>query len=284
MRYKYFFSIVVSTYNRPVLLKSCLNSIQAAISVTEGASIEVIVTDDSDNDESMILLHQNFPLYQYIKGTRRGPAANRNNGAKKAEGEWIVFIDDDVIVSLGLLSTYKKAISKNPECIAFEGAIHPDSWDLVKNDLYECPVNICGGLFWSANICVKKSYFDQIQGFDEQFLLAAQEDQDIFLRLKKISEIPFLEQAFVIHPVRKVKLFKSLQQIYVTIKNYVLFITKHKLYKNIISLIYSKFLDFLSIVLKRKNILIIVDDFYRFIIGLPIMIFFFIKNKYFANN
>jgi GT2 family glycosyltransferase len=132
-----------------------------------------------------------------MAGPRRGPAANRNNGARFARGAWLAFTDDDCLPDPHWLERYAEAM--DGEASALEGAIHPlGDW----GDLTECPVNLSGGCFWSANIAVRCSTFWQCEGFDENYPLAAHEDQDLQLRLSALTTIRFVADAIVTHPVR----------------------------------------------------------------------------------
>jgi GT2 family glycosyltransferase len=88
----------------------------------------------------------------------------------------------------------------------------PDNWNLLKKDLAECPVNTSGGCFWSANIMVERELFESMGGFDEQFLIAAQEDQDLQWRLQAHTRIEFVAAAQVVHPVRMKSLAKGIRE------------------------------------------------------------------------
>lgn len=220
------FSIIISTFNRPTLLKSCLLSVELAIRNASHISIEVIVTDDSISDDSMELVVHFFPNYYYVRGPRKGPAANRNNGASKAKGEWLVFFDDDVIVNSNILRKYAE-LTNSSHVEVFEGAIHPSDFKMMKKDMSECPVNINGNCFWSANFCIKSNLFRQVNGFDERFTIAAQEDQDLYIRLQKNASINFAQDAIVIHPVRIASLSKKLRGIFAGVDNWYLLETKH---------------------------------------------------------
>ena len=155
-----------------------------------------------------------------MEGPKRGPAANRNNGAGNANSKWLIFIDDDCIPDMNLLQVYQEAMLNFPECEAFEGAILPDDWNLLKKDMAECPVNTEGGVFWSANIMIRRELFIKIGGFDHKFKIAAQEDQDIYLRLKKYTDVTFLKSCIVTHPVRVISLKKKISQISVALENW----------------------------------------------------------------
>ncbi len=209
------FSLVVPTCNRPSILQKCLLSIINAQDFDRLVS-DVIITDDSTSNETRELLTEAFNGYNilYINGPRKGPAANRNNGAKLAKATWLIFLDDDIIIDSLLFVAYEEAIKSNDKIEAFEGAIHPSNWELLKSDgIVECPINVTGGLFWSANICIDRHLFNRIKGFDERFKKAANEDQDIYLRIIETGNIVFVDRAIVVHDVRRVSLFKKVLSI-----------------------------------------------------------------------
>jgi GT2 family glycosyltransferase len=220
-------SVIIPTCNRNDLLGKCLDALKPEIQIM-GYNYEVIVTDDSNDHISKKFIETNYAWVKWVRGAKKGPASNRNNGAKYAKAEWLVFIDDDCMPANNLLKEYCSAIKNNPECLAFEGAIYPDSWALLKKDMAECPVNTEGGCFWSANICVNKNLFKQVGGFDEAFLIAAQEDQDLYLRILQKTNVCFLKSCVVIHPVRHRNLNEKIRKIPIELNNWILFSRKTK--------------------------------------------------------
>jgi len=220
-------SVIIPTFNRTDLLKKCLESLAPANQTIDTDLYEVIVTDDGNASLERERIEKKYSRVRWVKGPAKGPAANRNNGAKYAKGEWLVFIDDDCIPSSDLLIQYYNAIIQHAGCLVFEGAILPDDWEKLKIDLSECPVNTKGGFFWSANICVNKNVFNQINGFDEHFRLAAQEDQDIYKRLLEITKVKFIENAYVIHPVRIRGLLSKLKSTPAELFNWIYFSKKN---------------------------------------------------------
>lgn len=203
------FSVVIPTCDRPEALRACLDAFSASV-LEGGARFEVIVSNDGHGDPLVDLLP--YPEWLIVtRGPRRGPAANRNHAAHLAHGEWIVFVDDDCVPEAGWLRAYQDAIRENPGTEAFEGAIVPQGD--MSFDLADCPVNENGGLFWSANVCVKRATFEALGGFDEAYLLPAHEDQDLYIRLQRRTRVPFVRGARVTHPVRRLQLWKVLRDI-----------------------------------------------------------------------
>jgi GT2 family glycosyltransferase len=194
-----FFSVVIPTYERPEDLRKCLNSL--SIENQNGSPpYEIIVTDDSRSDLCRILVEKEFPQVSWGKGKQNGPAGNRNAGVARAQGEWIVFIDDDCIAQPGYLVAYAATIKADSSLGALEGRIFPDR---PRRTWAEgCPANETGGMFWTSNLCVKRSIFLELGGLDERFEVAY-EDIDFSHRLKKAAvATTFVREAAACHPWR----------------------------------------------------------------------------------
>ena len=94
-------SVVIPTYNRPQLL----NRLLASLAEQEGDSLlEVLVCDDGSTSstlEATLAWKDRVPglrhLWQEDLGFRAGQA--RNMGIQAAQGDVIIFVDDDVLVA-----------------------------------------------------------------------------------------------------------------------------------------------------------------------------------------
>jgi GT2 family glycosyltransferase len=199
---KIFFSIIIPTYERPEDLRKCLHSLSPEIQGKKH-SYELIVTDDSESDSCKKVVLNEFPNVSWAEGKRKGPGANRNAGASRTEGNWLVFIDDDCIARPDYLSSYYKAIKENPSVEVLEGRIFPDR---PRRTWAEgCPENSGGGMFWTSNLCVKKEVFEELEGFDESFEVAY-EDVDFAYRIQKEGKKTlFAKEAAACHPWRTLR-------------------------------------------------------------------------------
>ena len=151
-----FFSVVIPTYERPDDLRRCLNSLEKDAQAP-CPDYEIIVTDDSKSEKCRTIVENEFPEASWGIGKQNGPAGNRNAGVNRAIGEWVVFLDDDCIAQDGFLNAYSNAIDANPDIDVFEGRIFPDR---PRRTWAEgCPANEHGGLYWTSNLCVRKSFF-----------------------------------------------------------------------------------------------------------------------------
>ncbi|MGC8751788.1 glycosyltransferase family 2 protein [Hydrotalea sp.] len=204
-----FFSVIIPTCNRNDLLARCLACLQPEVQTLQGVEYEIIVTDDSVGVGAATMIAEQFPWVQWVAGPRRGPAANRNNGARLAKGAWLVFLDDDCEPDSGLLSGYYRTLLNHENIEAMEGAILCN--EQLSSPLFVSPINVSGDLFWSCNIAIKKKIFLSMDGFDEQFPSPHMEDIDLYERLKGLGmNIPFANEAIVMHPPRRLQPPKKL--------------------------------------------------------------------------
>ncbi len=199
-----FLSVIVPTCNRYAQLSQCLTALSPQRQGVASGTYEIIVTDDSSTDEQKLRLANDFPEVQWNQGPRRGPASNRNSGAKASKGDWLVFLDDDCVPQATLLAAYVEAISKNPQIRVFEGATLEERPQRRMDE--EAPINETGGYLWSCNFMIQRQLFFELDGFCELFPYAALEDVDLRERLKKKgNSLLFAPKASVIHPWRMIR-------------------------------------------------------------------------------
>lgn len=193
-------TLIIPTYQRPQELAACLARVapQAA-----AAGVEIIICDDSRDDATLSMLNERFPGVRHLAGPRRGPAANRNAGARAAQGEWLIFLDDDCEPVEHFLSAYLTAIAGHSaqEDIALEGAtIRKGAADSL---LTEAPHNPDGGALISCNFAIPRRAFLEAGAFDERFPMAAFEDTEFAARWSlRGGRVVFLPEAAVEHPLR----------------------------------------------------------------------------------
>jgi GT2 family glycosyltransferase len=187
------FSVIIPAFKRPERLARCLRGIEP-----DGA--EIIVTDDSGDDSVRNMLEHQFPFVRWICGPRRGPAANRNHGARAASGEWLVFVDDDCEPQPGWLDAIEKATG---DADVVEGCTEaPGATDSPFEEHVD---NLHGGVLWSCNLAVRREAFEKLSGFDENFLEAAGEDMEFAWRVRQAGlRVRFAPDALVYHPPRHI--------------------------------------------------------------------------------
>jgi GT2 family glycosyltransferase len=210
-------SVVIPTCNRNDMLAKCLFSLGPGKQVRgdiEGSmpdpssnlplfTYEVVVTDDGSKTNAQEMIRTSYPWVRWVAGPRKGPAANRNNGAYHAQAEWLVFVDDDCLPEPTLLAAYSK-VTTGEVAPVLEGKTSAIGVR-TRVDM-ECPVNETGGYLWSCNMAITKDLFFAIGGFDTSFPGSAMEDVDLRTRLIKSGKrIQFVPEALVLHPWRRKK-------------------------------------------------------------------------------
>lgn len=166
----------------------------------DASQYEVIVTDDGTTSNARDVLKEQFPWVRWVEGPHRGPASNRNNGARVALGHWFVFTDDDCLPKPDWLTAYAKAIV--PEVTVYEGKTTCE--DGIPTPLHHAPVNETGGFLWSCNMMLARETYEGIGGFDESYQLVSMEDVDFRERLKDAGHSwRFVPGAVVDHPARR---------------------------------------------------------------------------------
>jgi GT2 family glycosyltransferase len=195
-------SVVIPTCNRHVDLERCLDKLAPQLEAVGG--VQIIVTDDGDAEQTEKSLAGKFPTVLWTQGPRRGPAANRNHGVKVAQGEWLVFLDDDCIPDPDFLRTYLDTAKEEGlrEMTFFEGAtVHQSP---PPSLLWEAPHNPSGGLLISCNFAITRKTYEAVGRFDERYPFASFEDTEFAARfLAKGGVSKFLPEAKVVHPLRR---------------------------------------------------------------------------------
>jgi GT2 family glycosyltransferase len=191
-------SVVVPTCARVQKLSALLERLTAERQRLNAEAFEVIVSDDDRDVARLAQIQRRFSNVRFIAGPRRGPAANRNNGARFARGAWLVFIDDDCQPVDGWLHAIATEAARRPLDVIEGKIVAPDKHaSIFRRDVE----NLHGDCFWSANLTIRRDYFEQLGGFDADFAEAGGEDMEFAHRLRQMgARTAFCEAAIVVHP------------------------------------------------------------------------------------
>ena len=118
-------SVIIPTFNRAAMVCDCV----ASVLVQEGVSLEVIVVDDCSPDNTRAMVEERFggdSRVRYIRNEKNSfQAVSRNNGAKIANGDFLLFLDDDNILGKDALVLLVDEFRKNPKLgLAAPMAVH----------------------------------------------------------------------------------------------------------------------------------------------------------------
>ena len=92
-------SIVIATYNREEKLKNCLKGLNRLI-IPDGKIELVIIDDGSEKSYAVEQLQtlSRFPI-RYFRKQHSGICSTKNKGVEESRGNYIAFLDDDMVVS-----------------------------------------------------------------------------------------------------------------------------------------------------------------------------------------
>jgi glycosyltransferase involved in cell wall biosynthesis len=192
-------SIVIPTFNEEKLLPILLESIKKQ----KGVKVELIVSDNSSTDNTRKIASSYGA--KIVEGGL--PAKSRNNGAKAASNDIILFLDADVVLpSPDFLKRTLFEFNKNNFGIA-TCEFYPISEKTIDK-LFHQAANFYLKKTHSLMphvpgfcIFVKKIIHEKINGFDEALKLA--EDHDYAQRASKIAKFGFLKSYPILVSVRR---------------------------------------------------------------------------------
>ena len=152
---------------------------------------EVLVVDNGSTDSTRSVVARfegRLPFMRIVDAAGRSGAAHaRNEGAKQARGDWIVFCDADDVVGDGWLTAMARALADHPVVVPrFEGnRLNPDTpfrplgQQTGVDSLWYPPfLNHAGG----SGIAVWRECHSRLGGFDESLRVC--EDTDYSVRLQ----------------------------------------------------------------------------------------------------
>jgi glycosyltransferase involved in cell wall biosynthesis len=175
-------SIVVPTRDRAGYLRVCLDSLAAQQVDTP---FEVIVADDGSTDTTAAVAEQAGA--KLVRTPARGPNAARNAGLRAAEGDLVVFVDDDVDAPPGWLAAYLEGAERHPGADAFGGPIRARFEGRAPRSCGREPAPITtldlgpedrdADLVWGANMAIRRRAFDRLGPFDEELPQFGEEEE-----------------------------------------------------------------------------------------------------------
>lgn len=175
---------------------------------------EIIITDGGSADETLVIAHRYTDKITVWDESRRQTFGEaKNAGAALATGEFLVFIDADVIIPSpqAFFEEILKVFATNTKLVATTVPLKPylenHSW---TDAFFSAPLNwfyiISNNIFHSGNSSgefqmVRAESFRKIGGFGEH--LAAGEDNELFRRLATIGRTMSYAKLCVRHSLRR---------------------------------------------------------------------------------
>lgn len=203
-------SIIIPNYNGKIHLDECLNSLQRI----ESEDYEIVFVDNASDDGSVEFVKDNFPEIKILQLEKNyGFAEGCNLGVEKAQGDYIVFLNNDTKVDALWLKELLVAVETHGENHVYSSKIlfyhEPGTLNTIggvitpmgsgldiyfgKEDVAEYNKIRFVGSPSGCSMLLKKSLFLEMGGFDKDYF-AYLEDVDFgwrcWLHGHKIYYIP----------------------------------------------------------------------------------------------
>lgn len=209
-------SIVIPVYNKVAYTLACLKSLAAHAGT---ATFEVIVVDDCSSDDTLERLADVDGVRTVRNAQNLGFVGSCNAGAAVARGDYVLFLNNDTVVTAGWLDALLRCFAQEPDA-GLVGAklVYPDgrlqeAGGIVFRDgsgwnygRFEDPADprynfrreadYCSG----AAILLRRALFETLGGFDRRYAPAYYEDTDLAFAVRAAGlKVYYEPQSTVIH-------------------------------------------------------------------------------------
>ena len=195
-------SVIIVSFQHSDILKNCLLSIEKYNDI--GKELEVIVSDNSIDNELYDRLIRDFPTVKAIKNDNVGFGKGNNIGFRHSSGKYLMFLNPDTIlvepIFRFIISTFEtkedlalfgiklltKEMTKNHSFFMMDNyrvIATILSKILFKFDLYIDGLNYIAG----ADLIVRRDSFVEAGMFDENMFMYY-EEPDLIKRIKKANK------------------------------------------------------------------------------------------------
>ena len=191
-----YISVVIPTYNRLPILKKCLLALEKQeFTARKINNYEIILVDDGSTDKTLAWLTENkcnLPHLKLFQQEHQGAAAARNLGVKNAEGDTIIFIDSDLVVTEKFLQSHADALVTGKQKLGsdrlftYGWVINTNNFDNPTSEPYKV-TDFSAAYFATGNVAIARKWLEEVGLFDTEFQLYGWEDLELGVRLKKLN-------------------------------------------------------------------------------------------------
>lgn len=207
-------SVIVPACNAASYIVSCLE----ALAPQGSSEHEVIVVDDASADDTPALATAAGARVVRLP-TNGGPSRARNAGAREARGEYLFFVDSDVIVHDGAIEQVRAFLDTHPDTAAVFGSYdtQPRAKGLITQyrNLLHHYVHQTGqrdaSTFWSGCGAIQRRVFLAAGGFDERNYPRCIEDIELGYRLRRAGHSIALDPTLLCTHLKRWTLFSMVK-------------------------------------------------------------------------
>ena len=212
-------SIIIVNYNGKKLLETCLESLFNI----KYDDFEIILVDNNSTDDSVDFITTNYPSIILIKlDSNKGFAEPNNIGAKIAKGKYLLFLNNDTIVTPDFISEMVNTVENDKKIAICQSLLLKSDYTIDSSGDFIDELGVCynsksfvNGIreissARGASMLIQKKIFDELSGFDETFF-ATFEDVDLGWRSWILGYKTVLVPTSVVYHVggQTVNIFKN---------------------------------------------------------------------------
>ena len=192
-----FLSVVIPTYNRRPILEKCLKALERQRLEARISGYEVVVVDDGSTDDTVAWLQREAPRYPHVRLIQQdhgGPAAGRNRGVEHADGDVIVFIDSDLVVTETFLLSHARALERqwqqagNRLSFTYGAVINTANFESPTSEPHKLR-DLSWAYFATGNVAIDRQVLEASGLFDTRFRLYGWEDLELGERLRRMGVV-----------------------------------------------------------------------------------------------
>jgi GT2 family glycosyltransferase len=234
-------SVVIPTWNRADLLRSILANVQGQTKRPD----EIVVVDNGSRDSS-VEIARSFGARVIAYPENRGFAVAVNDGITQSTGDWILILNNDVVLRPDWIERITASVWKENSAFGVGKLLRPDgsdeidgSWDLISRAAYawRCGYGKKDGTVWSSRRTIhfapmtaalfSRKVFEKL-GLLETRFESYYEDVDFGVRCALAGITGTYEPGAVATHMSKTTLGKSSRRVYfLSARNQLLILAKY---------------------------------------------------------
>ena len=156
--------------------------------------------------------HQPRSVHVIHDVDRRGPAWARNQGWRQSASEWVVFLDDDVLLPDDWSQWLVKDLAVPAVIAGVQGLIYVPHATGDLTDDERMTVGLQQATWASADMAYRRAVLEVVDGFDEQFPRAYREDSDLAIRVQDAGFLLSHGTRVTVHPLRQDPFWASVKR------------------------------------------------------------------------
>lgn len=200
-------SVIVPAKNEEALLPQCLNALQHQ---DTDVPYEIIIVDSNSKDNTAKIAKK--ARVRYINESKKGKIHGFIRGCAEAKGSILCFTEADCVVPATWIQTIAGYFAEHPSVAAISGGYTFHKAATHENIMVRISLGITHFLslifyrnatFRCSNSAIRKSVYDQIGGFNENFYELY--DTDLGKRAGRIGAVHHVEAMEIKNSDRRVR-------------------------------------------------------------------------------